>query len=227
MFDAIIPLRSGSKGIKNKNLIKFKGELLVNFTVKKLLKINDIRRIFILTDSTSYKKKIIKNKKIDLSYNRPKKISRDNSSINEVVLDFLKKKGKECGIEKVLFFHVTTPLVSIKEIKKTINFIKLRKIDSLIHVSEMIEPPYECITKKGLNWKLLTSKYVTNRQNFKKIYFITGSMYYFTRNFFLKSKRVYNNKTYAYEVDKINFIDINTAFDYENAKLLINKKIRN
>ena len=92
MFDAIIPLRSGSKGIKDKNLIKFKGELLVNFTVKKLLKINDIRRIFILTDSTSYKKKIIKNNKIDLSYNRPKKISRDNSSINEVVLDFLKKK---------------------------------------------------------------------------------------------------------------------------------------
>ena len=73
MFDAIIPLRSGSKGIKDKNLIKFKGELLVNFTVKKLLKINHIRRIFILTDSTSYKKKIIKNKKIDLSYNRPKK----------------------------------------------------------------------------------------------------------------------------------------------------------
>ena len=227
MFDAIIPLRSGSKGIKDKNLIKFKGELLVNFTVKKLLKIKEIRRIFILTDSNNYKKKIIKNKKIDLSYNRPKRISKDNSSINEVILDFLKKRGKQLKIQSVLFFHVTTPLISIKEIKKTIDFIKRKKINSLIHVSEMIEPPYECITKKGFGWKLLTSKYVTNRQNFKKYYFITGSMYYFTRNFFLKSKRVYNEKTYAYEVDKINFIDINTAFDYENAKLLINKKIRN
>ena len=226
MFDAIIPLRSGSKGIKDKNLIKFQGEMLVNFTINKLLKIKEIKRIFILTDSNIYKQKIIKNKKIDLSYNRPKHLSKDNSSINHVVLDFL-KKDKTLKLDKILFFHVTTPMVSIKEIKKSINFIKKKKRNSLIHVSEMIEPPYECINKKGTNWKLLTGKYVTNRQNFKKFYFITGSMYYFTKKFFLLNKKAYNKNTFAYEVDKINFIDINTSFDYENAKLLYKKKYRN
>ena len=227
MFDAIIPLRSGSKGIKNKNLIKFQGDLLVNFTIKKLLKIKDIKTIFVLTDSNLYKKKIIKHKKIDLSYKRPKSLSKDNSSINHVVLDFLKKTKNSLKLDKLLFFHVTTPLISIKEIKKSINFIKKKKITSLIHVSEMIEAPYECINRKGLNWKLLTKKYVTNRQNFKKFYFITGSMYYFTKKFFLKNKRAYTEKSYAYEVDKINFIDINTMFDYENANLLYKKRIRN
>ena len=227
MFDAIIPIRSGSKGIKNKNLINFQGDLLVNYTLKKLLKIKDIKRIFVLTDSENYKSKILRNNKIDLNYDRPRRLSGDNSSVNALIKDFLRKEGKKKNIQKILFFQVTAPLISIREIKKTIKFIKDKKMNSLIHVSEMIEPPYECITKKGYGWKLLTNKYVTNRQNFKKYYFITGSMYYFTRNFFFKAKRVYNVKTYAYEVDKINFVDINTAFDYENAKLLINKKIRN
>ena len=56
MFDAIIPMRSGSKGINNKNLVNFHGEKLANYTIKKLLKIKEIKRIFILTDSLDYKK---------------------------------------------------------------------------------------------------------------------------------------------------------------------------
>ena len=64
MYDAIIPLRSGSKGIRNKNLINFKGDKLINFTIKKLLKIKKIKRIFVLTDSKSYKKRLSKIKKL-------------------------------------------------------------------------------------------------------------------------------------------------------------------
>ena len=57
MFDVIIPLRSGSKGIKNKNIKNFNGENLANFTIKKLINIKHIRNIFVLTDSEFYKKK--------------------------------------------------------------------------------------------------------------------------------------------------------------------------
>tara|TARA_B100001250_G_C19808698_1_gene794714 strand:- start:2652 stop:3335 length:684 start_codon:yes stop_codon:yes gene_type:complete len=227
MFDAIIPLRSGSKGIKDKNLIKFQGELLVNFTLKKILKIKEIRKIFILTDSIAYKKKILKHKKIDLSYIRPNKLSKDNSKINDLIYNFIKWSEGKFDINRVLFFQVTNPLISLNEINKSVSFIKKKKIESLIHVSEMLEPPYECVNKLGKNWKLLSKKQITNRQNFKKFFFITGSMYFFTKKFFLKYKKMYNSKSYAYEVDKINFVDINTSFDYEIAKLLYKKKYRN
>jgi len=42
MFDVIIPLRSGSKGLKNKNIKMFGDDNLVNHTIKKLLNIKDI-----------------------------------------------------------------------------------------------------------------------------------------------------------------------------------------
>ena len=96
-----------------------------------------------------------------------------------------------------------------------------------MHVSEMLEPPNECINKVGKNWKFLVGNHVTNRQNFKKFYFITGSMYYFTKKFFLINKKTYTPKSYAYKVDQINFVDIDTKFDLEIAKRLKNMKLRN
>ena len=144
-----------------------------------------------------------------------------------MVIDFLKWSKNKYDIKKVLFFHVTCPLISIKEIKKTINFIKRKKVNSLVHVSEVMEHPYECIDKLGTNWKFVKENLVANRQNYKKYFFITGSMYYFTRKFLLKNKRMYNKSSFAYEVDKINFVDINTQLDFEIAKALLKFRIRN
>lgn len=227
MFDAIIPMRSGSKGIKNKNMANFHGEKLSNYTLKKLLKIKEINQIFILTDSKDYKRKLIKNKKINIEYIRPKNLSGDNSNINTLIYNFLSWSKNKFELNKILFFQVTSPLISIKEIKKTILFIKRKKLISLMHVTEMLEPPNECINKVGKNWKFLVGNHVVNRQNFKKFYFITGSMYYFTKKFFLINKKAYNSKSYAYKVDQINFVDIDTKFDLEIARRLKNANIRN
>ena len=80
MFDAIIPLRSNSKGLKNKNILIFKNKInLVNYTLKKIINIKKIKKIYILTDSNYYKKKIIDYKKIDKNYQRKKKLSLGNS----------------------------------------------------------------------------------------------------------------------------------------------------
>lgn len=228
MFDVIIPLRSGSKGIRNKNLKKINQDSLVNHLIKKIIKIEDISRIFILTDSKSYKKTILKSKKINLEYIRPNKLSKDNSIIYDLIFDFLKWSNKKnLKLNKILLFQATSPLLQKKEIYETINFIKRKKLKSLFHVTEMIEHPYECIKGLKKNWKHLSRVKKVNRQNFEKFYFITGSLYFFTINFFKKYKKFYNLKSFAYKVDKINFVDIDTEFDLEVAKKLINLKIRN
>ena len=86
MFEAIIPLRSKSRGLKNKNILLFKKRVnLVNFTIKKLIDIKKIKKIYILTDSEFYKKIIIKNKKIDTKYKRIKKLSTSDSKIDDLI----------------------------------------------------------------------------------------------------------------------------------------------
>ena len=80
-------------------------------------------------------------------------------------------------------------MISIREIRKSLKFINKKKKQSLFHVSEMIEAPYECINKIGVNWKLLSKSFLVNRQNYKKYYFITGSMFYFFKKLFFKKKK--------------------------------------
>mgnify|MGYP001449254598 CR=1 FL=1 len=48
MFDVIIPLRSKSKGLKNKNILPFAKKVnLANFTIKKIVNIKNIKKYII------------------------------------------------------------------------------------------------------------------------------------------------------------------------------------
>ncbi len=229
MFDAIIPLRSNSKGLKNKNILIFKNKInLVNYTLKKIINIKKIKKIHILTDSNYYKKKIMNHKKIDKNYQRKKKLSLGNSKIDDLIDDFLLNYNTNIKNNNFLLFQVTSPNLKKDEIIKTLKFIDKNKVSSLMHVTEVLENPYEIIEIKGKNWKHLMKKRVVNRQNYlKKFMFITGSLFFFTRNFFSKNKKIFNSKTYPYKIDKINFIDIDDKFTFELAKKVINIKARN
>ena len=229
MFDVIIPIRSNSVGLKNKNILKFKNkENLTNYTINKLLNIKKIRKIFILTDSEDYKKKIIKNKKIDKNFIRKKKYSKSNSTFVELIDDFFKNYYDNKKNQNFLILQVTSPLLLKNEIEKTLNYIEKNKISSLVHVTHALESPFEMVEKKNKKWSFLINKRLINRQNYmRKFFFITGSLFFFKKNFYQRYKEIYNLQSKFYVVDRINFIDIDDRFTFELAKKNINLKIRN
>ena len=230
LFDVIIPIRSKSKELKNKNILPFSGKtILVNYTIKKILNIKEIRKIYVLTDSEKYKKKLIKHKKIDSSYLRKKKFSKANSKINDLIKDFILHYYPFKDNQNLLILQVTSPILSINEINKTLKFIKKNNPKSLMHVCKVIESPYEIIEKnkqKKLNF--LIKKRIINRQNYNRVFqYITGSLFFFNSNFFKRYKKIYNLKTTLYSVDKINFLDIDDKLTFEIAKKVSNLNIRN
>ena len=218
---AIIPLRSGSKALKNKNIKKFTNDILVNHTLKKVLKLKKIEKIYILTDSKQYKKKIIKNKKINCEYVRPSKLSQDNSDVINLIDNFLKWLKLTDKNSNIYLFQVTSPLWKINDIRKVINFYLKHKIQSLFTVNKSIESPHTLILNNKNNWKYLLKKRPFRRQGLNNnYYFINGALYCFKICFFKRYKKVFNTKTYAYEIPKNNFVDINEEFDFKLAKII-------
>ena len=58
---AVIPARSGSKSIKNKNLIKVNGRSLINIAISKAVKSKLFSKVLISTDSQKYADEAIKS----------------------------------------------------------------------------------------------------------------------------------------------------------------------
>lgn len=91
---AIIPARSGSKRIIDKNIKKYKGIPLISHSIKHSLKSKYIQRTIVSTDSEKYAKIAVKYG-AEVPFLRPKKISQNRSTDLECFthcLSFLKKK---------------------------------------------------------------------------------------------------------------------------------------
>ena len=85
---AIIPARSGSKNLKNKNIIYLNNQPLIAYTIKSALQSKIFEKILVLTDSLKYAR-IAKKYGAEIPFIRPKKISLDKSTDNDLYVYML------------------------------------------------------------------------------------------------------------------------------------------
>ena len=118
---AIITARSGSKRIKNKNIIMFFGKPMIAYSIICAKKTKLFDEIFVSTDS----KKI---KEISMKYGakvpflREKKLSDDVTGTHEVVKDFLKKINS--FFKYICCIYPTAPLMRTKDLIKGFKTLK-------------------------------------------------------------------------------------------------------
>jgi CMP-N,N'-diacetyllegionaminic acid synthase len=218
-FVAIIPARSGSKGIKNKNTILLRKKELIKYTFDAVKRSKNIDNIYL----TSNDKKVIK---IALKYReintliRSKKLSKDNSLIADAVCDaLLKVKKKSPNILYFILLQPTSPQRTTMDINNAIKFFINNGNNNLISVSEPITHPYELLSiNKNSYSQLIKRQKNLNRQNYKKFYFINGSIFIGSIEKFLKTKKFLDKKTIFFKMTKKHSIDLNDYFDKQLIK---------
>ena len=115
---AIIIARSGSKGLKDKNIRLLNGKPLMAYTIEAALKSKCFDTVMVSTDSVKYKK-IAEEYGAKVPFLRSKENSKDKTSPWEVVkevLDKYKQMGKE--YDTLCLLQPTSPLRDDKDIKK-------------------------------------------------------------------------------------------------------------
>lgn len=224
----LIPARSGSKGIKNKNIKKFAGKPLITYSIEILKKINSVDKILVSTDGKNIAD-IAKKYGAEVPFLRPNKFAKDSTPMIDVIkhcVDYLSKEESYFP-DLVLLLQPTSPIRDVKMISKSINLLKNSKATSVISVSEVKTHPYLSFSKNGVFLKPLFPKFEKNtiRQKRKPVYFPSGSFYIFKTTNLSNYDSMYGPRIMPFIIDQKEFnIDIDDDFDWSIAELFFKKQ---
>ena len=223
---AIIPARSGSKGIPNKNKKCFAGVPLIEYSLKEAVRIPQID-IVVASDDPDILK-IAANYGCDVEYKRPASVSADTTSMYEVVIDvlnFTQKVGRD--YKTVLILQPTSPLRRASQIIEALENFQNDPCRALMGVSPMLHHPLECIlesTQTGdqideKEWDfILPQQKAIRRQEYQGAYwFINGAIYIYDVKKFVQ-KKLNLNGAQLYKMPIETSIDIDDPFDWALAE---------
>jgi len=218
----IIFARGNSKGLKNKNLLKFKKTTLLGNAIKQAFASKYINKVVVSTDSIKITKEALKNK-AEVPFKRPNTLASDSSPEIKSWRHAIKILNKNKDIDYIASIPTTAPLRSISDINKCINFAIKKKLDIVFSVTKSSKNPYfNILTKKNkkLNIASKNKNFFFRRQEAPQCYDLTTVCYVFKPNYIMKTKNIFSGKTGFVLIPKKRSMDIDDKLDYKIASFL-------
>lgn len=225
---AIIPARSGSKGLPNKNIKDFCGKPLMTYTLEAAVASGVFDTVMVSTDSQEYAEVAMQTPGVEVPFLRTEKNSQDLSSTWDVVREVLqnyKDMGKEYDMFCIL--QITSPLRNAQHIREAFREYTDREAYSIVSVCEMEHPLSICNylpEDNSLVGFIRTNLDSYTRQKTRKSYRFNGAIYMCNTEAFLRLGSIYQEKTFAYIMETRKSIDIDTIDDFNMAEYIFNKK---
>ena len=222
---AIIPARSGSKGLKNKNIKLLNGKPLLAYTVEAALQSGLFDCVHVSTDSEQYAD-IAREFGADVPFLREAELASDTSNTWDA-LRFVIKEYEELGqkFDTVCLLQPTSPLRDATDIKNAYQIFEEKKAESVVSVCETEHSPLLCNTLKesGSMKGFIDMKKVGRRQELSTYYRLNGAIYIQTVDLLMQGGDLYGDESYAYVMEKEHSVDIDDEMDFMFAEVMIRK----
>jgi len=217
----VIPARSGSKRIKNKNFRKFNGKPIISYSILTALRSKIFDKIVVSTDNANYIR-YLKRYNIEISY-RSKKLSNDNATIELVLRNIMleyAKFGKK--FDEIWSLAPCSPLINKNDLINASILIKKNKKKIVLPVSEYpvpLEWGFRLTKEKKLK-PIKKNFYKVRSQDLPKSYYDTGNFVAIPVHHFKKKNIEFDKHYIGLEIPKHRSIDIDDIEDWKLAEKL-------
>lgn len=216
---AVIPARSGSKSVKDKNIRKINGKPMLAYSIEHAKQSEYINRIIVSTDSQQYAD-IAKEYGAEVPFLRPKEYATDTALDYDVFLhclSYLKdKEGYEADI--VVQLRPTYPIRNIADIDHMIEMLlEHPEADSVRSIAAAKEISYKMWHKQEDGtitpiMKEIPECYNMPRQELPKVYYQNACIDVFRGNVVLEKQSMSGDVILGYEMDHNYDIDTEEEF---------------
>lgn len=225
---AIIPARSGSKGLKDKNIKLLNGKPLLAYTIEAARESDLFDEIMVSTDSQNYAD-IAKQLGANVPFLRSEILSNDNASSWDVVKEVI-ERYKDFGIEfdTVALLQPTSPLRTSNDIVEGYKVMEKKVANFVVGVCEMDHSPLWANTLPddySMENFIRSEVVKMPRQSIPTYYRINGALYIVKVDYFMKASDIYADRSFASVMRRENSIDIDEILDFVIAEALLKMKI--
>ena len=223
---AIIPARSGSKGLKDKNIRLLNGKPLLAYTIEAAIDSGCYDTVMVSTDSEKYAQ-IAREYGAEVPFLRGNENSADNASPWEVVkevLDRYKTLGKE--FDTFTLLQPTSPLRDARDIQNAYAELKEKDANAVVSMCELecsmhlVNTLPEDLSMEGF---ISNEQYNIRRQDIRPYYRFNGAIYVSKVETFYQHMNIYDDKCYAYIMDRNRSYDIDDENDLKIVEALMKK----
>lgn len=200
-LSVIVPLRKGSKRVLNKNIKPFLNKSLIKYKLEVVISLG--YPITVDTDDLDvieYAKTLGLNTII-----RPEYFASDQCTNSE----YHEYLGKSAKTENILIAQVTNPLIRRSTFLDAINIFFENDCNGLMSVQKVKTFLWD--DKGPINYNLSEA---VNSQNLPDYWSPTFGVVLCNKNSLIKNRNLMSHKSFLYELDDYEAIDIDTPYDF-------------
>jgi CMP-N,N'-diacetyllegionaminic acid synthase len=224
MIVGVIPARGGSRGIARKNLAICAGKPLLTYTLE-AAKASRLDRVIVSTDDAEVAD-FAKQAGIEVPFVRPAQLASDSAPMLDVLLHALKwLQGSGAEVDAIALLQPTSPLRTSAHIDAVLAKFRDKRADtvvSVVRVPHNFTPESLLELRKDETLVPANSKAgPTQRQSKPQLYARNGPAIVVTSTSTLAAGKLYGERTIAYEMSRLESIDVDEPEDLRLAELLI------